>query len=100
MESCISIMGRHLYIIIIPGVVYNQAGKFKKALEKADRVLFYYPDLLAPHLLKAESYYRLGGFDNSKIELLKCINEKTVIKSPDTKQISKEASALWIEYGY
>tara|TARA_R110002124_G_scaffold149259_4_gene315341 strand:- start:6213 stop:7976 length:1764 start_codon:yes stop_codon:yes gene_type:complete len=87
-------------IPLTESVAYNQAGKFKKAIEKADRVLFYYPDLLAPHLLKAESYYRLGEFDNSKIELLKCINEETGIKSPDTKQIAKEASALWIEYGY
>jgi len=87
-------------ILLTESVAYNQTGEFQKAIQLADRVLFYYPDLLAPHLLKAESYYRLGEFDNSKIELLKCINEKTVIKSPDTKQISKEASALWIEYGY
>lgn len=66
----------------------------------ADRASYYYPDLLAPYLLEGEAYHYLGQFEKSKEALMKCINEKTEIKSSDTNQISNEAKKLWDKYGY
>ncbi len=74
--------------------------EYEKAIDEADKVLFYYPDLLAPHLLKGRAYYHLEEFDKSKEELLKCIRQETAIKSKDTEQIAREALEIWQKYGY
>lgn len=79
---------------------YFEIGEYEKSLELADLVLYYYPDLLAPHLIKAQSYFELGELEKSKNSLLKCINEETSISSLDTQLIANEALELWEEYKF
>lgn len=77
-----------------------ELGEYKKSIEIADQVLHYYPDLLAPHLIKAQSYFELDDLEKSRESLLKCINEETNIRSQDTEIIVEEALSLWKKYQF
>ncbi len=69
--------------------------KYEQAKQSAFTALSMFPTHLAPHLLLGEIYYYLGDTEQSKIALLKCINEEIEIKSIETKQISEDAKYLW-----
>ncbi len=77
-----------------------QLGNFDKAEQLSLTALSMYPTHLAPHLLLGEIYYEEGKIEESKTSLLKCIKEDIFFKSPETKQISKDAKQYWIhKYG-
>ena len=77
-----------------------QLKNFKEAERLAKKALSMFPTHLAPHLLLGEIYYEQGRMEESKASLLKCIKEEISIKSPETKQISKDAKQYWKEkYG-
>ncbi len=93
-----SFLDKNLFLAL--SNAYLENNKPEIAISYADSVLYFFPDLLAPSLIKGEAYYRLENYVKSKKELLRCINQETGIKSGDTFQISQEAQELWESFNY
>lgn len=73
-------------------------GDLKEAEASAIKALKMFPTHLAPHLMLGEIYFYQGRFEQSKVSLLKCMNEEIEIKSVETKQISKDAKDLYNKF--
>lgn len=82
-------------IYLSESYAYLQLGEYKKAEEKALIALSMFPTHLAPHLLLGEIYFYLGDKEKSKASLQKCMEEDIPITSPETKQISEDATLIY-----